>query len=71
MSVAYFRIKDLNLLAKEDNYVPYVYKPGEGWIVDNQNILMDRLMGYDEFEPDDSPYKIGNMSMLSLVEEIS
>lgn len=70
MSVTYYHIKDLNLLGKEEDYVPYLYKPGEGWIADNDNVLMDRFMGYDDSEPADSPYKIGNTSIMDLVEEI-
>lgn len=71
MSVAYYRIKDLGLLGKEEDYIPYLYKPGKGWVVDNDNVLMDRIMGYDDSEPANSPYKIGNSSTMDLVEEIS
>ncbi|WP_313583333.1 hypothetical protein [Lacrimispora sp.] len=71
MSVTYYRIKDLDLLGKEEDYVPYLYKLGKGWVVDHDNVLMDRIMGYDESEPANSPYKIGNTSMLDLVKEIS
>lgn len=71
MSVTYYRINDLDLLGKEEDYVPYLYKPGKGWVVDNNNILMDRIMGYDKSEPDDSPYGIGNLSMMERVQEIS
>lgn len=71
MSVTYYHIKDMNLLGKEDAYIPYLYKPSKGWVVDNDNILMDRIMGYDDSEPSSSPYKIGNTSTIQLVEEIS
>uniref|UniRef100_UPI0006D0954F hypothetical protein n=1 Tax=Clostridium sp. NkU-1 TaxID=1095009 RepID=UPI0006D0954F len=71
MSVTYYRIKDLNLLGKEEDYVPYLYKPGKGWAVDNDSILMDRVMGFDDSEPTNSPYKMGNSDILNLVEEIS
>jgi len=71
MSVTYYRIKDKDLLGKEEDYVPYLYKPGKGWVVDNDNILMDRVMGYDDSEPANSPYKIGSTSVLDLIEEIS
>jgi len=71
MSVTYYRIKDLGLLGKEEDYVPYLYKPGKGWVVDNDNILMDRVMGFDDSEPDNSPYKIGSSSTMDLVKEIS
>lgn len=71
MSVTYYRINDLDLLGKEEDYVPYLYKPGKGWVVDNDNVLMDRIMGFDESEPAKSPYKTGNTSIMELVEEIS
>lgn len=71
MSVTYYRIKDLGILGKEEDYIPYLYKPGNGWVVDNDNVLMDRIMGYDDSEPANSPYKIGNSSTMDLVEEIS
>lgn len=71
MNTVYYRIKDLKMVGKEEDYVPYLYKPGKGWIVDHDNILMDRIMGYDEAELPGSPYKIGNNSMMDLVEQIS
>lgn len=71
MSVTYYRINDLNLLGKEEDFIPYLYKPEKGWTVDNDNILMDRLMGYDKSESDNSPYGIGNLSMMERVEEIT
>lgn len=71
MIVTYYHIKDLDLLGKEEDYVPYLYKPGKGWVVDNDNILMDRVMGFDDSEPGNSPYKIGNSGTMDLVKEIS
>ena len=71
MNTVYYRIKDLNMVGKEEDYVPYLYKSGKGWIVDHDNILMDRIMGYDESEASGSHYKIGNDSMMDLVEQIS
>lgn len=71
MSVTYYQIKDLNILGKEEDYVPYLYQPEKGWTIDNDNILMDRIMGYDDSEPKNSHYGIGNTSMMDLVEEIS
>lgn len=71
MSVTYYHIKDMNLLGKEEECIPYLYKQSKGWVVDNDNILMDRIMGYDDSEPSGSPYKIGNSSIIQLVVEIS
>lgn len=59
----YYLVKDLKRIGKVDNGVPYLHTEN-GWVVDNSNILMDRIMGYDG----DS---IGCISMLSRVEEIS
>lgn len=61
--VAYYRIVDLNMIGKDEDYIPYVYQKGQGWVVDNDNVLMDRVMGYD----DD---RIGGSDMMSRVEEI-
>lgn len=44
----YFLIKDLDLVAKIEDFVPYIYYPERGWEVDNANLLMDRLMGYED-----------------------
>ncbi len=71
MSVTYYRIKDLNLIGKMQDNIPYIYITEQGWAADTNYILMDRLMGYDETEPKDSSYAIGNTSILELVEEIS
>lgn len=71
MSVTYYRIKDLNLIGKMQDNIPYIYLTEQGWAADTDNILMDRLMGYDETEPKGSPYAIGNTSIMELVEEIS
>lgn len=48
MDVVYFVIHKLNIVAKIEDDVPYVYKKGKGWIVDNDNILMDRIMDYGD-----------------------
>ena len=71
MNTVYYRIKDLNMVGKEEDYVPYLYKSGKGWIVGHDNILMDRIMGYDESEGSGSPYKFGHDSLMDLVEQIS
>jgi len=71
MEITYYHIKDLNLIGKLEGNVPYLYKPSVGWVVDCNFILMDRIMGYDEFESADSPYKIGNTSILESIKKIS
>ncbi len=71
MDVAYYYIKDLNSLGKIEGHICFLYKAEKGWVKDDKSILMDRIIGYDESEPSDSPYKIGNLSIMDLVEEIS
>lgn len=44
----YFWIKDLKKIGKIDNFVPYLFDLEEGWVIDNENILMDRVIGYDD-----------------------
>lgn len=64
METAYYLINDLNIVAKEEDYIPYLYEKNRGWIVDNNNILSDRLIGYDG----DS---IGSSDMMFRIDEIS
>lgn len=71
MIVKYYHIMDLDLLGKEEEFIPYLYQKEKGWIVDKEHILMDRVMGYDNLELTDSPYKIGNTSISELIKEIS
>ena len=47
-----------------------ILRNGE-WVIDNDNIVSDRLMGYDPYEDDDSPYKTGNFTIMDQIEEIS
>ncbi len=61
----YYYLKDLNMVAKKEDFVPYIYDKKEGWTVDNKNILMDRVMGYDPMEG------IGNTDILDRVETIT
>lgn len=60
----YYFIVDLNKVAKMENYIPYIYDKNKGWVVDNNNILMDRIMGYDG-------ESIGNSSELFKIESIT
>ena len=61
---AYYLIKDLNIVGKEEDFVPYIYDKEKGWLVDNDNILSDRIMGYDGDG-------IGSADMLTRVVEIT
>lgn len=58
------------LVGKKDNGRYYLFRDGQ-WYPDNGYVIMDRLMGYDSSEPDDSPYAMGNGSVMGEIEEIS
>ena len=55
---------------KDSECFDYLYKDGD-WVPDKDCVIMDHLFGYDPYEPDDSPYKIGNLSIMEKIEEIS
>ena len=57
-------------LGKKDGGKYFLLKDG-AWEQDNNNEIMDRLMGYDPSEPPDSPYGIGNTSIMDEIEEIT
>lgn len=69
--ISYYKIHDLNLIGKMDNRVCYIYNKDNGWIIDNNRVLLDRLIGYDETEESGSPYKLGNMDMMSRIDKIT
>ena len=64
MDTTYYKIHDLNLIGKEEEYIPYLYKNGV-WEVDKDHIIDDRKIGYDELER-----TIGNSDMLFRIDEI-
>ena len=64
MEVSYYHITDLNRTGKEEDYVPYLYDPQNGWAVDRSNILSDRLFGYDGDQ-------IGSTDMQDRIKEIT
>lgn len=60
----YYFIADLNKVGKVESFIPYIYDKVNGWVVDNNNILMDRIMGYNG-------ESMGNSSELFKIDEIS
>ena len=48
----------------------FIFENGE-WKVDKDNLIMDRLMGYDPYEPSDSPYAIGNTDIMREIKSIT
>ena len=70
METRYFYIKDENKYGKREDGVDYIFSDGK-WITDSEHLISDRLIGYDPYEDDDSPYKIGNTSIMDQIREIS
>lgn len=71
MDAVYYYMPDLDMVGKEEGFIPYIYDKRNGWIIDQFNVLTDRIVGYDGSEPKDSPYKIGNSDMMDSIREIS
>lgn len=46
MRLKYYKIHDLNIIGKKEQGISYIYTAGN-WEVDNDNIISDRIMGYD------------------------
>ena len=67
--IVYYLIRKRILGKKEgDNY--FLFLDAE-WVNDEKNVIRDRLMGYDPFEPEGSPYAIGSTCVTDGIEEIS
>jgi len=60
----YYFINDLKKVGKKEDFISYIYDEEKGWIIDSENILMDRIIGYDG-------ESIGSSSMLFKVDEIT
>ena len=60
----YYKVLDLNLVARQDSYLTgSIFRDGE-WVYDDKHILSDRLIGYDGDV-------IGSSDMLFELEEIT
>ena len=71
-NTTYYLIRNRIIGKRETNSecFSYLYKDGE-WVPDKDCVIIDHLFGYDPHEPDDSPYKIGNLSIMEKIKEIS
>lgn len=67
--VTYYLIRETRL-GKRDQAGDHLYDNGV-WKPDGRSVIRDLLIGYDPYEPDDSPYKIGNISIMDEIEEIT
>jgi len=52
------------MLGKLENLIPYLFDKEKGWNIDDQNLLTDRLIGYDG-------ECIGSSSMLFKIIDVS
>ena len=71
--VYYFRVWKSVIgkrVKRGEYYDDYLFKSGK-WIVDDEYVIMDHLMGFDPTEPEDSPYRIGSTSVFMEMDEIS
>ena len=58
------------IVGKKENGRYFLFRNGE-WSPDTENMIMDRLVGYDPFEPPGSPYGFGNGCVMGEMVEIS
>ena len=65
----YYLILD-TIVGKKENRRYFLFRNGD-WNPDTENMIMDRLVGYDPFEPPGSPYGFGNGSVMDEMVEIS
>ena len=67
----YYLILD-TIVGKKENGRYFLFRNGE-WNPDTENMIMimNRLVGYDPFEPPGSPYGFGNGSVMDEMVEIS
>lgn len=67
---SYFWMTDLKKFGKYDEKNYYILINGK-WESDTGYIILGKLIGYDKFEPDDSPYAVGSTSVMDTIEEIT
>ena len=68
-NIIYYLIRE-RILAKREQNEDYILKNGD-WVVDEKHRIMDYLEGFDPSEPEDSPYRFGNTSVMMEIDEIS
>ncbi len=44
--IHYCYLNDIDIVGKTEKHVPYIYQKCKGWIVDNENLIMDRYMDW-------------------------
>ena len=83
MEIRYYHIKPMNRIGRfvfadesywEDGVMRYsVYQlwNGTDWVDDTEHQIQDRLVGFDPSEPPGSPYRIGCLSIMDEISEIT
>ena len=72
-NIIYYLIRERILAKREQSgkiYEDYIFKNGE-WVVDERNLIMNHLDGFDPTEPEDSPYRYCSTSVMMEMDEIS
>lgn len=61
----YYKILDKDLIGRQDGvFECFIHGRDSGWLPDSENILMDRIIGYDG-------ESVGSTDMLDRITEIS
>ena len=58
------------IVGKKENDRYYIFRDG-GWQPDTENMILDRVFGYDPTEDENSPYAMFNTSIMEELEKIS
>ena len=68
----YYKILDKDLIGRCEGWSQYyIYDKIKGWVPDTNDILKNRIVGFDEFEEPDSPYRYFSSDMMFRIEEIT
>ncbi len=72
-NISYYLIEGYLLGKEEDNDEGtkyYLWQDGQ-WVPDEKSVIFGYFMGFDPTEEDDSPYAVGNTSIMDEIEEIT
>ncbi|MGO4987236.1 hypothetical protein ACTQ46_03050 [Gallicola sp. Sow4_E12] len=68
--IQYYYLKDIKRIGKRDKEIYYLLDKEKGWILDEEKKIIDRLIGFDSTKTEDPKSRIGNMEIISQIEEI-
>ena len=72
MKTTYYLIRERLVGKREyetDGFTDYLFLEGR-WTFDSSMTILKYLMGFDETEPEDSPYAVGNSDIMDEIQEI-